>query len=594
MKFLHKKRNLAAVLGILAVVLIGSAVVAQTYLHAKHALIAEHDNHLTDLAHSIDQNLDNLLTIYREVLDQTVKGESFRNAEHRWQESGDDTAIRSAMSSNPVTMSNGVASMLAIYQSHYKILRFGDPHDYIFPYKNYYENIWLCEDEEGRSYLAIIQPSENEKIRYAALIDLNTLYDYLIGEELRSGYAFQLYDSTSRLLMYNDQMDLEALRIGRDTAEAQGGGIDLLVSAERSEKAAVGSYTLTEGAESAVYRISVLSTSENRNGIFGISVAVSYEIVYGDLSAMLARLIFCFVIIAASLLFLSILIMWTDRREREARAQLKKLKQQNDAMTELVEKTEQLAHHQRLELIGTMTSSLSHEVNNMLTPIMGYSIMAMEKLPEGKEQMTDELADELTDYLSEIYNSSSRAKQLITRISSLSRKQSGQVFAVISPDDLLEKVLMLAQPSVPKKVNVTRRFGAGEKCIRANELQLQQAFLNIILNALDAMRASGGTLTIATEMTEDSVTVRISDTGCGIPEELLPRIYEPFFTTKDVGKGTGLGLAIAAQAVEDHGAEMEVNSRPGEGTEFRLRFARVEPESPSEHDEEKPGGDTIG
>ena len=576
MKFPSIRRNLVPVTAILLIILIGSVIVIQTYRQAKRELITAHDSHLTDIAHSVDQNLNNLLTIFRQELEQTVKTEEFQAAEAEWLERGNDSAIREAITDNAFRRSDGISGMLAILETHTKITCLGDEHQYMFPYKNYYENIWLCRDDQDNSYLAIIQPSAAHPVRYAALIELNTLYGYLVGEELRGDYSIQLYDSTSRLLMYNERLDFQTLRVGWNDAEERSDGIGILARAERYEESVVGNYTLpVEGRSSESFRISALPTTQNRNQIFGISVAVSYEVVYGALTQMLVRLILCFFIITASLVILIIVIARSERRERKTRAQLDRLQTQNDAMAELIEKTEKLAHHQRLELIGTMSSSLSHEVNNMLTPIMGYSIMAMEKLPEYRENPSDDLNDEITDYLSEIYQSSSRAKQLITRISSLSRGQSDRVFAEISPDELLEKVMLLAGPSIPPNIAVVRDLSAGEKCIRANELQLQQAFLNIILNALDAMKSDGGTLTITTKMREDTVIVRIIDTGCGIPPEILSRIFEPFFTTKETGKGTGLGLAIAAQAAEDHSAKLEVDSKPGAGTEFRFLFPRL-------------------
>ena len=110
--------------------------------------------------------------------------------------------------------------------------------------------------------------------------------------------------------------------------------------------------------------------------------------------------------------------------------------------------------------------------------------------------------------------------------------------------------------------------------ISDNELQLSQLLLNLILNGFHAMQDSGGLMTVDTWFDEDSVFLSVSDTGCGIPENILPHIFDPFFTTKEEGKGTGLGLAIAAQVVEEHHGSIHVDSQVGKGSEFTVSLPR--------------------
>ena len=106
------------------------------------------------------------------------------------------------------------------------------------------------------------------------------------------------------------------------------------------------------------------------------------------------------------------------------------------------------------------------------------------------------------------------------------------------------------------------------------EIQLSQLLLNLILDSFDAMGGEG-VLEISTSFDDCSVELVVRDTGCGIPQEVLPNIFEPFFTTKEAGKGTGLGLAIAAQMVEDHNGTITVESRVGEGTAFTVTLPRM-------------------
>ena len=253
----------------------------------------------------------------------------------------------------------------------------------------------------------------------------------------------------------------------------------------------------------------------------------------------------------------------TERMEREAEA----LRRRNEA-------AEELAHHQRLETLGTLTSSIAHEFNNLLTPIMGYSMMALEKLPPEEEALYDDIL--------EIYSASRKAKTIISRLSDLSRKNTASVFRTVSPDELVQKTLDVANPAKPPKAEIKLNLNCWDQRIQANEIQMSQMLLNLILNGFHAIGDEPGTLTVETSFDENSIHIRIADTGCGIPEDIRGKIFQPFFTTKEAGRGTGLGLAIVAQVVEDHHGKIRVDSKVGEGTAFTISLPRNREESTME------------
>lgn len=245
----------------------------------------------------------------------------------------------------------------------------------------------------------------------------------------------------------------------------------------------------------------------------------------------------------------------TNRVEKEAQALLRRS-----------EALEKLAHHQRLETMGTLTSSIAHEFNNLLAPIMAYSMMALERLePED---------DELYDQILEIYNASRKAKIIISRLSDLSRKNTATTFHSVSPDELVRKTLDVAEPAKPDSIDIKVNLNCWDQRIRANEIQIQQMLLNLILNSFHAMGESPGTLTVDTSFDEKVIYIRVSDTGCGIPDHLKEKIFEPFFTTRESGKGTGLGLAIVAQVVADHQGSVRVDSQEGKGSAFVITLPR--------------------
>jgi len=252
----------------------------------------------------------------------------------------------------------------------------------------------------------------------------------------------------------------------------------------------------------------------------------------------------------------------TSRIEREAEA----LRKKNLAMEELNRQTQQLAHHQRLEIIGTLTSSIAHEFNNLLTPIMGNSMMALEKLPSDEDALYDELL--------EIYTASCKAKEIISRLSDLSRKNTETCFHLVSLDDLIRKMVRVAEPARSENIQIKMNLNCWDQRLSANEIQLSQLFLNLILNSFHAMEPEGGTLTLSTSFDETHIHAVVADTGCGIAKDIQGKIFEPFFTTKETGKGTGLGLAIVAQVVEDHHGKIRVESKVGRGAVFTVSLPR--------------------
>jgi signal transduction histidine kinase len=193
--------------------------------------------------------------------------------------------------------------------------------------------------------------------------------------------------------------------------------------------------------------------------------------------------------------------------------------------------------------------------------------MTLEKLPPSEE--------ELADNLIEIFNASEKAKEIISRLSDLSRKNSPNTFRTASLDVLIQKALTIATPAKPKEVEVRLNLNCWDQRIRVNELQITQMLLNLILNGFQAMAAGEGSMEISSSFDADFIHIQVADSGCGIPEAVQERIFEPFFTTKESGKGTGLGLAIVAQVVEDHQGHIRVESQPGKGTRFHIFLPRI-------------------
>jgi signal transduction histidine kinase len=229
----------------------------------------------------------------------------------------------------------------------------------------------------------------------------------------------------------------------------------------------------------------------------------------------------------------------------------------------------QLAESQRLATIGTISAVIAHEFNNLLTPIISYSQFALQNSETASPDM-----ELIRKALSKSYQSADKAGRICQSMLGLARGES--VFAQVSVQRLVDEVLLVMARD-PRRDSITLRVQVSpELSVWGDAVQLEQVLLNLLINARQAMLGKGGWLTIKAAAAEDGqVRISVTDTGPGIPENLLGRIFEPFFTTKSgsskgQNKGTGLGLAICKQIIEHHQGRIEVQSEVGKGSTFSV------------------------
>ena len=229
-------------------------------------------------------------------------------------------------------------------------------------------------------------------------------------------------------------------------------------------------------------------------------------------------------------------------------------------ITERRQMEEQLIMTDRLASIGELVAGTAHELNNPLTTIIGFSQL----LKEGN------IPDELKDDLDTICGEAERSAVIVKNLLSFARRH-GPVKQVSRLTSIIEDVLKLrAYEQRVGNIKVVTQFAPDVPEIMVDYFQIQQVFLNIIVNAENAMAEAhnGGTLTINTERINHSIRVSFTDDGPGITRENMGRIFNPFFTTKEVGKGTGLGLSICHGIVTEHEGRIYAKSKPGKGTTF--------------------------
>jgi len=233
-----------------------------------------------------------------------------------------------------------------------------------------------------------------------------------------------------------------------------------------------------------------------------------------------------------------------------------------DDITQRVRLEDQLVQTEKLTSLGLLAAGVAHEVNTPLAVISNYIQMLARQLP------ADDPRHQLVD---KIVKQTFRASEIVNNLLNFSRT-GGAEFAEVNLNSVIEDTLTLVEhPCRTARVTVLKTLQPDLPLIRGSTNRLQQVFLNLFMNARDAM-PNGGMLEVRTFAQNGAVEVEVTDTGMGIPREHLHRIFDPFFTTKATGRGTGLGLSLSYGIVKEHAGKIEVRSTPGKGTSFRLEF----------------------
>ncbi len=243
----------------------------------------------------------------------------------------------------------------------------------------------------------------------------------------------------------------------------------------------------------------------------------------------------------------------------------------NHMTHELVRRQQLLVQSHKLTAIGTLTAGVAHELNNPINNLM----LTAAALDESWEELDD--AEKL-DLVGDLVGESERARDIVRNLLDFARESDVEL-TPLEVEEVIGDTLQLAANQVRlARVKVRGEVEENVPAVYGDRHQLTQVFLNLVLNALDAM-AGGGTLTITVEKSEDGncVDIAFADTGAGIQEQHLHSIFDPFFSTKKHAKGTGLGLSVSKGIIEQHGGDIRVETELGAGTTFTvsLPVARV-------------------
>ena len=256
--------------------------------------------------------------------------------------------------------------------------------------------------------------------------------------------------------------------------------------------------------------------------------------------------------------------LWADSQEQTGALVI------FEDVTERLRLEDQLQQREKLSSIGLLAAGVAHEVNTPLTGVSSYTQMLLNMLPQN---------DPKHALLEKVRRQADRATDIVNNLLNFSRTGSAAEFTTLDIHRVLDDTLQLLEPQLRRsQIEIVREYDEHLPPVHGNSVKLQQVFTNLILNARDSIANGQGRIVLATRNgEEDLLTVEVADNGIGIDADDVAKIYDPFFTTKGVGRGTGLGLAVTYGIVQEHSGHISVSSTPGLGTTFRITLPTRDP-----------------
>ena len=455
-------------------------------------------------------------------------------------------------------------------------------------------------DSGTEKYLVIKERTEDGK-NVCLVVNEEKYYNKIISDiKIGSNGYIVIKASDGRILMHpdNDQWGIDVIA-GRKKMypDLDFSSLEKMIDAQKKGKEGVSvyySYWWTKKNLPRVKKISVYTPAKIGDDFLVVSSVTDYTDFYQPIREGFTGLLLLFsgILAVCMLVFFLAMKMFNERKQVEAEnAYLKEL---NGLLEEVHQNEETIAHQQRLQIMGTMTGGIAHEFNNFLTPIMGYAELLMMELPEDSDEY---------DSAAEIYEASEKAKDVVRQISTLSRKNVETVYKEVPVAQMLRRAVKMADSVCPSGIHMEKQIDLSDQSILGNATQLHQVILNICVNAVHAIgkknegRKNEDKIEGKIEITgkeiayggageelkkhlndawEHYIHIQIRDNGCGMDNETLRQIFNPFFTTKKGGEGTGLGLALAEQIVLSHKGYIYAESEKGVGSTFHILLPVME------------------
>lgn len=459
--------------------------------------------------------------------------------------------------------------------------------DYVISSKKAYIANPYLDEEKNVFILNIYEPvfKDNEFTGVLSVgISLDVIYNKLIQPVKigKKGYAL-VKNQYGIIIMHNvkEQVGMDVIETRKHLyPELDFEELEALIDAQLTggEGTAIyHSYWWAESSLKKVKKLNAYTPVELGDYFWVVALTMSYDEVQEPISKFLAQIITIAVLIAIIIsIFITALIKMKKNKE-ELEKETKYLKVLNETSEQLREKEAELYHSSKLKMVGTFAGGIAHDINNLLTPILGYSELLLMRLPKDGEYYEE---------VEEILKASQKGKDLIEQILAFSRNdKSITKVEAISINQVTRETIKLIKTIIPKNIIIKENIEENCGYINANFTHIHQVIFNLCTNAYQAMKDLDGVLEISLsnvkgsdiskilkDIRKDSFYAEliIKDNGCGMDEETQYRIFDPFFSTKPSEEGTGLGLFVVRNIIEKYRGDITVESALGRGSSFTV------------------------
>lgn len=585
---------LAGVAALVIILAVSAMVLVNLFRHYQQALLDSQKDQLLNISESVANNIVVYLEGFQETAENLAGTTVFREAEETALR-GEDAAMEVFLSEIRMNREQEIEALVYEAVDGAKVSA-GSDEGFILCRDlgsgGAFQETAIWSDASGAFYFSLT--ANTDEGRLVMYVPLDMVYEktaaYIqMGE---NGYVM-IKASNGIILMHPvaDQIgidvlaDRKALYPDLDYSE-----LEVLIAHQMAGESGVEiyhSYWWADNPPSPVRKASAYVPAYIAGDFLSISAVIDYQDIAGPIERAGGQILLVTILIVAVVLFLLALIVGMSRREIIVARENARLVRINEELEELRRQEEKLAGQQRLQLIGTMTSGIAHEFNNLLTPILGYSTMILSGMTEDDENYED---------LREIQGSAEKAKEIIDQITQFSRKNAEKMMEPIHVTEVIREALVIADAVKPRRITLTYELQEDHDVCLANPVQIHQMVVNLCNNAIQAIGEDAGTVHvegIAMQPLHNKDTffrgkekkwfyrISVADSGCGMSPEVAEQIFIPFFTTKKPGEGTGLGLAIVQRLVEAHDGYICVHSEEGLGTTFviYLPLAEYTPEA---------------
>ena len=590
--------------------------VYNTYDAYTQMMIAQQQQHLLITARAVSQNLSLYLSEQLRNVEILTQTPGFLTQFHTYYETGDQKGLKEYVLSYMLSQNQGVSRLYLLDQNGDEVFRYNQ-----YPFLESFDESVLHLDQlaEGRQtglgsafrispqhYGLTMVNSITDGSDYlgavVSVLDMDALYQQYMAPLqgtvdiiVKNERGTVIMHPESEMLTFNYFRDIQGL----DTLPEYESLWDMLQLQYQQEEGAAIYRACSGGILPEREEISAFSRMNLSGTSWYISAVMPYSQVVRMVNENLNRFAFLVTVIFVLIAFSILIIYGLQKNRQKLQIETRYLRDMNRTLEELHESREQVRHYQKLQTIGALAGGIVHEFNNLLTPIMGYSEFLKQQLGPENEYYED---------IDEIYKAGGRAKEIVDQILPFSRRETDSTqYNVVNLNAVIWDALKMVRMLLPSSVRLVVKPYSGPINIYGSATQIHQVLLNLCTNAYQAMEATGGTLTVATrrvfqdQLPEqyhpvaegEFVRLEVSDTGCGIPPEMLSRIFDPFFTTKAAGDGTGLGLSVVQNILISHGGFIEAESTVGRGSRF-LVYLPVTSQLPAAAAQEESGGGRTG